>query len=496
MLTAIMSAVAQDEPLLRAHQLHDTLGRLNSAELSALFTKAVQVEDNERRDSLLSALLARWLIVDAEAARAAVRPYTDRFRSVIRIPDWGNVDMAVSQAWAGVVPEETLAEVMANPHAQWAQDLAGIALTSLCEGDPLRQLEALTRLPETRLRANLCATAIKSLAEKDYAAAEAHLSLLTDPRQRALVLAEMMGALALRDPAAGLARLAALSPNLPAGLDGIRLITEVLGGASKKVPEAALAAVDGLPENLRVQALGAVLVGWADEHPADALMWSAAHGVDLSEVKGSLFFGDNVMGWQTLLSVAFNQDRDKTLEWLRTQPASAERDSMLTRGLWGGTIEQKLQIYAELTPAGQVSAAKDLVRNSLRYGGVGLDQIEPWVNAQPPGAARTAAIRELTQFQAANNPERLDELAKSWAMGPDRDAAMRGIASSLASTNPVRALEFARQVNDPAARESAFENVAKDWLDLDKAAARAWIASAPELSAEQKRVVLQLAEEQ
>jgi hypothetical protein len=160
-------------------------------------------------------------------------------------------------------------------------------------------------------------------------------------------------------------------------------------------------------------------------------------------------------------------------------------------------MEAKLRVYAELTPAGQVSAAKDLVRSSLRYDRVDPGQIEPWVKAQPPGAARTAAIQELTYHQAVNNPDRLDELAKSWAMGPDRDAAMRGIASSLASTNnPLRALEFARQVNDPAARESAFEKVAQNWLDLDKAAARAWIASAPELSAEQKRVLLQLAEEQ
>jgi hypothetical protein len=48
----------------------------------------------------------------------------------------------------------------------------------------------------------------------------------------------------------------------------------------------------------------------------------------------------------------------------------------------------------------------------------------------------------------------------------------------------------------PAARESAFEKIAQDWLEQDKSAARAWIVSAPELSAEQKRVVLRMAEEQ
>jgi hypothetical protein len=496
MLTAIMSAVVQDEPLLRSHQLHDTLGRLNSAELSALFNKAVQVEDTDRRDPLLNALLARWLRVDPEAARAAVRPYQARFRTTTRF-DWQSSDWAVSQAWAAAVPEETLAEAIANQDARWARTLAGIALMSLSGGDPARELERLIRLPEGPLRAELCVPTIRALADKDYAAAEAYLNLVPDPRLRAKVQAEILGRFAARDPAAGLARLAALAPSLPAGVDGIRLVTEVLGEASKKDPEASLAAVDGLPENLRMQALGAVLVGWADEHPVDALTWSAAHGVDLNEPKGSLSIGDKGMSWRPLLSVAFGRDKEKTLEWVRTLPASPERDSMLTPGLWGGTMEQKSRVYAELTPAGQVSAAGEMVRMSLRYGGVGLDQIEPWVKAQPPGAARTAAIRELADYQAGNTPERLDELAKSWEPGPDRDAAMRGIASLLASANnPLRALEFARQVNDQATRESAFEKIAQDWLNRDKSAARAWIASAPELSAEQKRVVLRMAEEQ
>src|SRR5580765_3477800 len=41
MLTAIMSAVSEEEPLLRGHRLHDTLAALNSAELAILFAKAV-----------------------------------------------------------------------------------------------------------------------------------------------------------------------------------------------------------------------------------------------------------------------------------------------------------------------------------------------------------------------------------------------------------------------------------------------------------------------
>ena len=84
MLSVIMSAVSEDEPLLRAHRLHDALGRLSSAELGVLFGKALQMEDRARRSALLSVLLARWAIVDPTATDAAVRPYLDRSRRKLR----------------------------------------------------------------------------------------------------------------------------------------------------------------------------------------------------------------------------------------------------------------------------------------------------------------------------------------------------------------------------------------------------------------------------
>src|SRR5262245_48933346 len=75
MLAAIMSAVVQEEPLLRAHQLRHLMGRLSSAELSVLFDKAVKVKDLAQREALMSALLSRWSVVDHAAAKSAVDPF-------------------------------------------------------------------------------------------------------------------------------------------------------------------------------------------------------------------------------------------------------------------------------------------------------------------------------------------------------------------------------------------------------------------------------------
>ena len=165
---------------------------------------------------------------------------------------------------------------------------------------------------------------------------------------------------------------------------------------------------------------------------------------------------------------------------------------MLRQGIWSAKAGEKFQIYAELTPDGQAGAASQLVQSSFRNGG---SDIESWVKAQPPGATRQAAIRALGMAQANNTPERIEALAEAWPAGPDRDAAMRGIVSSLSYDNPRRALDFARRVGDRDARESTFESIAQNWSYRDATAARAWIAGAPELSAEQKRVLLRQSDE-
>jgi hypothetical protein len=126
----VMGAVSEKEPLLRAHQLYDAIGKLSSAELAALFEKAVKVDDPDRREALISALLTRWMLVDPEAARIAVRPYVDRFRSAFQV-NWRSVDAIVNQTLAQILPDETLAAVMTDPDAPWSRHVASTALASL-----------------------------------------------------------------------------------------------------------------------------------------------------------------------------------------------------------------------------------------------------------------------------------------------------------------------------------------------------------------------------
>jgi hypothetical protein len=488
MLTAIMSAAAEDEPLFRAHRLHDALENLSSAELAVLFERTIRITDRERRGALLGVLLQRWASINPVAASAAVRPYQDRFRTMGRQSAWGTPEEAVCHAWARVMPKPVLAEAMSSPDSYAAESVARIALQSLAQDDPARQLEILERFPSSRLRAQMCESAIHALAEKDSAAAEARLNLLPDRRRRASVLSEILEQdlvkLAERDPAAGFARIAAIAPELKSGWDSTHLVEAVLRAAAKHNPATALAAIDQLPEDLQKSALGSVLKAWAEKNLVDALTWAAGSG---------MVGKSGAVGWNSLLDAAFKSDPAKTFDWVRANATSSERDSMLSQGIWNATPEVGLQIYAELTPKNQAAVVRNLVDLLFKNG---AGETESWVKAQPPGAARQTAIEALSQNQAANMPDRMDALIDAWPAGPDRDAAMKGVAWGIYGSDPRRALDLAGHLSDATTRESSIENLARAWLSGDdEPSARAWVVSAPDLSAEQKRVLLRTVDE-
>jgi hypothetical protein len=486
MLTAIMSAVADEEPLRRSHRLHKLLDRLTSAEFAVLFDRTTQVEDQERRSEILRALLARWAVVGPAAAFAAVRPYRDRLRAMTHHP-YKSLEAAVDAAWTRASPRSALADAMAAPDAPWAQSTAREAMVGIAEDDPVRQLDTLAGLPASRLRSALCETSILQLATTDSAAAEARLDLILEPRKRSRVHGEILGRLTERDPEAGLARLAELAPDLTSGIGSIQLVTAVLLVAGKKDSSAALAALDNLPEELRMPALGATLTGWAEQSPIDALQWALENGVNVNEAKAITdFFDDGNGAWRTPLHAAMDKDRDNTLAWMRTLPESPDRDALLMHGIWRGTPEDRLAIYADLTPEGRIVATGQIV-NSF---GNDNDRAVAWINSLPPGPERNSAISAFAGGQVSSTLGQAAVIGDRWPAGPERDTALSAIAWNVAKNDAGQGLDFADRVGDATKREGAFASIANTWLGLDEPAARAWLSATPELSAEEKRVIL------
>lgn len=485
MLTAIMGALTEDEELRRDYLLQEALGGLGSAELEKLFQHAVKVEDRERRDTLLTAVMARWAKIDPAGATAAARPYIELGGK--NSYGWRSLETAVVGAWARAMPEAAMAAASAAPDMPGAAVMVQNAGSKLGEDDPLRRFEAVMRLPESQLRNSQCEIALRALAEKDSAAAEARLGMVRDPWKRDALHAEILRKLAKRDPSAALARLAELGPNLTTGSLGTLLVSAVLHDMGEQNPTQALAGAERLPEELRSRALGAALVGWARKEPRAALEWAASQGLDVASLKSTGSFSANMVSWSSLVMASFGNDYAGTLDWLRTQPASVKRDQMLGDGIWSGNYEQRLAIYADLTPAGQVAQAGQMVESMAR---TNLPQAEAWVHELPAGEARASAVKSLVNTQAEREPERLETLAEGWAAGADRDAALGEIASQLASKDAPRAMALARQIADSAKREIALESAFKGWAYKQEPAARAWLATATDFSAEHKRVLL------
>ena len=482
-----MGAVAESDPLRRAYQLHDLLGRLTSVELGEIFNRAVQLNSRSGRDELLAELVARWVQIDPVAAEGAMRPYLDRDRKRNAF-DWDSADNAVSHAWAQALPEKALQEASSSREGPWARSMAHEALEALAKGDAAAQIEALTSLPDSKLRTELYESAIRNLAKTDPAAAEARLDSLPEPWRRLRLEGLILGKLAEKDAPAALARLAELAPTLQTGATGTQIISPVLRNVARKDPASAMAMIDQLPEGMRTTALNVVLGDWAEKEPVTVLNWAVENGVDLAACKAMTFYDESPSGsFNSLVTIALGADRAGTMEWLRAQPPSQQRDMMICDAIWRASGGEKFDLYAQLSPAKQAEAARTVAWAILQED---PPKAIAWVNDLAAGKGREGAIGAVVANQVRNAPEKIDTYLENWQPGPDRDAALGGVATQLANGTPERALTFARQIKGTNARENAFEDIAQRWLLRNDRAARAWILSAPELSPEQKRVLI------
>ncbi len=494
MLTRVMSAVVEEEPLLRAHRLHEIFAQLTLPELHELMEHSLQMEDRGRRDAVLSAVLQRWAALDPAGATAMARPYFDRARKMGRYSAWRSGDGAVTAAWVNAIPEAALAEanILGRFFGTWELDRKVRA--SLADGDPARQLDRFARLPDSSIREELCIGAIDLLARTDPAAAEAHLDLISDLGKRNGLRAEILHKLAKTDPAAALARLAQLGPQLTPGYNGTQIVDAVLVDAAKQDPTSAFAILDNLPEGLRSRATGAVLIGWACKDPVAALDWATANGLDLANVQVAAVFGSRpTNGRSTLLNTVWGADHAKVFDWVSAQPPSPSRDDMLQERMALAPRDEKFTLYGMMTPESQVEQVGTVVYALNRED---PKSAEAWVTNLPPGPARSAAVQSLIAAQAYKNPDRLEAIAEGWMAGPDRQAALASMATQLTSTDPQRALFFAQQITDSANREVAMEKLASVWLRRNPSEARGWIDRTTDLSADQKRVLIRQFQEE
>jgi len=166
------------------------------------------------------------------------------------------------------------------------------------------------------------------------------------------------------------------------GCECLALLNKILLPAAKKDPAAAIAGLDGVPDDLYQTAAGAVLVGWAENHPWRHWSGRRPIGIDVAEAKRLVSFGDEGNGFNPLISAALNADRETTMAWLLAQPTSRERDAMLLEAVRGGIPEQKIAVFNELSPEAQVGAVNSVL-TGMDGGSIG--KRKRGVKGLPPG---------------------------------------------------------------------------------------------------------------
>ncbi len=75
------------------------------------------------------------------------------------------------------------------------------------------------------------------------------------------------------------------------------------------------------------------------------------------------------------------------------------------------------------------------------------------------------------------------------APGRSRDSAIAGYVGTVADSDPQKATQWVAAIVDEKTRLSVMEWIARPWLRMDEAAARAWIEQS-ELSQETKQELL------
>jgi hypothetical protein len=484
-MTAVFSAMNEKNPLRRAFEIYEALSRLDSAQLAAMANHIEALRDQRQR-ALLGPLLRRWQMVNADAAEAWTRTFTDRY-----VATGQSRDREVILAWSRAAPERALELALHTSDQALGAQIANAAVSALAGDHPAAISERLSQLPAGKLRERALAQNLAVWAEKDPAAAYAELPRLAPGRLADETRITVMKKWASTEPGTALQELEKLAPTLPASLYGNPLVRNVLSAVAENDPQVALSAIARLPENLRESATIAALVSWAGKDGVAALAWANAHHVPLdatsfqqnSDVPG-------VLSW-SLADCAIESDKEEVAKWIRALPPSEERSRAILSILDDASPEQARELFGELPGAWQQSAISQTI-----WRGVSSDPdgTERWAMEMPNGPVRRLAIEALTAANLRLAREALDDILQRFQSSQDRDAVLNGAADAFTS-EPRRAVEFAAQIENAPLRERAFRTIAGDWLSNDRAAATAWLLQTREISEESKRVLFRRADD-
>jgi len=165
------------------------------------------------------------------------------------------------------------------------------------------------------------------------------------------------------------------------------------------------------------------------------------------------------------------------MDWANRISDPATRDSFLSgavSGLAQNSPEEAAAFVSKL-PAGkgQESAAMSVVS---QWAQSDPKSAAAWVGQFPPGGTRDSAIQNLVSNWSSNDPKAAGEWLASLPASKGQDRAMQSFVSQISWQFPEIAAPFADKLSDPNQRNSMVENLARQWLRMDRQSAETWLA--------------------
>ncbi|MEO8350411.1 MAG: hypothetical protein ABI680_01690 [Chthoniobacteraceae bacterium] len=479
---AVFTAWQHKNPLRRGKELKDALDRLDATQFAQMVERVSAFETEEMYE-LLIALVRQWTLQNPKAAAAWARPAIERQFAGARV----GTDWATISAWSFADPEAAIALALERPEASASQNLVTDAVGALAQDDPAGQLDRMAALPAGRLREAAISAALTKLAQTDPSGALARLDELPPGARRDSAQTSILIAWAQNDPTGALAE---TGRRIEAGELGRERgdLSDTIRVAAEVDPAAALKWTETLPEDLRFDAATIVAGSWAAKDPTAALDWAIANGLALDKASS---LGGGYWSGRSILERALATNSTKTIEWVRAQPASAERTRLLTQSVGNAPVELSREIFNELPPDFQFIAAPTV---AYQIADSGIDDAVSWTKELAAGSVREHAITGMVGILGRRANDQLDSLLEQYPVGADRDAALRG-AVQASWGKQTQGLSYAQSISDPAIREQAFRQVASSWLNSEPAAARVWLDGTNELSPDVKKMLVRSATE-
>ena len=120
-----------------------------------------------------------------------------------------------------------------------------------------------------------------------------------------------------------------------------------------------------------------------------------------------------------------------------------------------------------------------------------------WVSAFPEGQTRDSAMSSVISGWAQNDPTGASKWIESMPAGKSREKAAEHFVNYASYQEPALAAKWATELyantvtqpGQPNRNTYQLENIARNWMNQDEKAARAWIQQLP-LTEEKKRALL------